>query len=64
MSAYYFGKNSSVDLAKVLISDEARATKKKNLFSFHILNRFVSGVFFKNLNLLFIIRFTKFTVHA
>ena len=31
-SAHYITKNSSRDLAKVVISDEARATKKKSFF--------------------------------
>ena len=63
MFAHYIGKNFSPDLAKVVISYEARATKKKNCF-FHILNRFASGILKKNLNLLFIIEFINITVHA
>ena len=63
MSGHYIGKRSSLDLAKVVTSNEARATNNQKFFSHN--ESFVSGMFFfLNLNLLFIIEFKKFTVHA
>ena len=47
------------------ISDEARATKKKILFFFFIYRIvWFRRCFLYNINLLFIIQFTKFPVHA
>ena len=64
--AHYMGKKSSLDLAKVVISDKARATKKKSFFS-HI-ESFCFGDDFKNVNLLFIIEYRgeacKFDMHV
>ena len=65
LSANYIEKNSSDDLAKVVICGGARATKKKkSFFSSYIESFGFRDIFFLILNLLFFIQFTKFTVHA